>query len=181
MFQPAYILIATFALLFVLLLAATLYLISKISRIEKLVSDEGKLERHTNRLIGKKIDKEASEKIDKFINTAYEHLELEIDKQIKSISDRASAQAEEMTNFVKDQQESIVKETQLMVANIVLKAQKEAEEYRANQIDRVESQISSIVAVAAKEVLGRVVTVTEQEDLVKQALEKAKKDRFFAA
>ena len=137
MFSPAYILIVVFALLFVLLFASVLYLISKISKIEKLVLDEGKLDRHTNRLIGKKIDKEASEKIDKFINTAYEHLELEIDKQIKSISDKASAQAEEMTDFIKDQQESIVKETQLMVANVVLKAQKDAEVYRTNQIDRL--------------------------------------------
>ena len=181
MVWPAYILIGIVALLFVLPFAAALYILAKISKIEKLVSDEGKLERQTNRLIGKKIDKEASEKIDKFLNTAYEHLELEIDKQIRSISEKAGSQADEMTKFIREQQSSIVRESQLMVANIVMKAEKEAEGYRKNQIDRLESQISSIVASAAKEVLGKVVSTTEQEDLVKQALERAKKDRFFAA
>jgi F0F1-type ATP synthase membrane subunit b/b' len=129
--------------------------------------------------VAKKIEEEAGEKLDKMIAAAAVNLEREIRVQLTKLMDRAGAESREMTQFVANQEEAIVKESQLMVANIVAKAEKEAEVYRQNQIDKVSSQINSIVSSAAKDVLGRSISISEHEDLVSQALERAKKDKFF--
>jgi len=162
---------------FLIILAAVLVLISKISHELKHHDHE---EHFLNKQIAKKIQENASEKLDKMVAKAAENLEREIRGQLSKLVDRAEAESHEMTQFVASQEEAIVKESQAMVANIVAKAEKEADIYRQNQIDKVASQINSIVSSAAKDVLGRAISISEHEDLVSQALERAKKDKFFA-
>jgi len=159
-----------------LVLAAVFLLVSKVSSESKHFSHE---EKQLNKRVARKIEDEAGEKLDKMIKLTADNLEREIKAQLTKLVDKAEAESREMTLFVARQEEAIVKESQLMVANIVAKAEKEAEVYRQNQIDKVSSQINSIVASAAKDVLGRSISITEHEDLVSQALERAKKDKFF--
>ena len=158
------------------ILAAIFLLISKASHESKNLTHD---ERQMHKRVAKKIEEEAGEKLDAMIKLSSENLEREIRSQLTKLVDRADAQSREMTQFVAKQEEAIVRESQLMVANIVVKAEKEAEVYRQNQIDKVSAQINSIVASAAKEVLGRAISLSEHEDMVRQALEKAKKDKFF--
>ncbi len=181
MISPANVVVLIAAFFIVFLTIALLFVLHKLSRIENSLSLEEKFGKRKNRTLAKKIDDEVSEKIDELVGGASERLLKEIDAQIEKMALDAANQAREMASFVKDQQGSIVKESQLMIANVILKAQKEAEVYRKNQIERLEGQINSIVASAAREVLGRMISIREHEDLVKQALERAKKDRFFAA
>lgn len=162
---------------FLIILAALFILISKISHESKHHVHEDHL---LNKRVAKKIEEEAGEKLDKMIAATAENLEREIRVQISKLVDRADAESREMTQFVANQEEAIVKESQMMVANIVAKAEKEADVYRQNQIDKVSGQINSIVSSAAKDVLGRSISITEHEDLVSQALERAKKDKFFS-
>lgn len=180
MISPANLVVLIAALFIVFLTIALLFVLHKLSKIEKSLSLEEKFDKRKSRTLSKKIDEQVSQKIDELVKGANERLLKEIDRQIEKMALDAAKAAREMGNFVKDQQGSIVKESQLMVANVVLKAQKEAEIYRQNQIERLEGQINSIVASAAREVLGRMISIREHEDLVKQALERAKRDRFFA-
>ncbi len=162
---------------FLIILAALFLLISKISHDSKHHAHDDHLQ---NKHVAKKIEEEAAEKLDKMISLTSENLEREIREQLSKLVDRAEAESREMTQFVASQEEAIVKESQAMVANIVAKAEKEADVYRQNQIDKVAGQINSIVSSAAKDVLGRAISISEHEDLVSQALERAKKDKFFA-
>lgn len=162
---------------FLIILAALFLLISKISHDSKHHAHDDHL---LNKHVAKKIEEEAGEKLDKMITAAAESLEREIRVQLTKLVDRADSQSREMTQFVANQEEAIVKESQVMVANIVAKAEKEADVYRQNQIDKVSGQINSIVSSAAKDVLGRSISISEHEDLVSQALERAKKDKFFS-
>lgn len=180
MFLPANLLLTFFAISNLILGFFVILLFRKLSKIDDTSGDILKADRRSNRLIAKKVKDEMGDKIDKFLKTANEQFAKKIDEQISTLSQSANTQALEITKFVKDQQSAVMKESQLMIANIVLEAQKEAEEYRKQQIERLESQINTIVASAAREVLGRMISITEHEDLVKQALERAKKAKFFA-
>ncbi len=160
-----------------LILAAVVILITKISHESKHSTHE---ERLLNKHVAKKIEEMAADKLDKMIASTAEALEREIRVQLTKLVDRADSESREMTQFVANQEEAIVRESQMMVANIVAKAEKEADVYRQNQIDKVSGQINSIVSSAAKDVLGRSISISEHEDLVSQALERAKKDKFFS-
>lgn len=78
-----------------------------------------------------------------------------------------------------DQQKAMVTETQFLVANKFAKVQKELEEYRNSQLAKIDAQIYLIIFEASREVLGRSISRGEHEELVRKALERAKKDRFF--
>lgn len=78
-----------------------------------------------------------------------------------------------------DQQKAMVRETQYLVANKFAKVQKELEEYRNSQLKKIDAQIYLIIFDASREVLGRSISRGEHEELVRKALERAKKDRFF--
>lgn len=78
-----------------------------------------------------------------------------------------------------DQQKAMVTETQYLVANKFAKVQKELEEYRSSQLAKIDAQIYLIIFEASREVLGRSISRGEHEELVRKALERAKKDRFF--
>lgn len=78
-----------------------------------------------------------------------------------------------------DQQKAMVREIQYLVANKFAKVQKELEEYRNSQLKKIDAQIYLIIFEASREVLGRSISRGEHEELVRKALERAKKDRFF--
>ncbi len=136
--------------------------------------------RHLNKQVAEIIEKEASERIQKIMDEVSDGLEREMRNHFTTVIDKTVEQSREVSQFIKEQEEAIVRESQLMVANIVSRVEKDSEVYRQNQIEKVQGQINSIVAAAAKEVLGKMISMNEHEDLVRQALEKAKKDKFFA-
>lgn len=96
----------------------------------------------------------------------------EFSKKLEKIIIAASASSQ-------DQQKGMVRETQYLVANKFAKVQKELEEYRNSQLKKIDAQIYLIIFEASREVLGRSISRGEHEDLVRKALERAKKDRFF--
>ena len=72
-----------------------------------------------------------------------------------------------------------MKESQYFVANMLSKVEKESEEYRKNKLGKIDEEIRQIVLSAAREVIGRAISLSEHEDLVNKALEKAKKEHIF--
>lgn len=158
---------------------SVILLFYKVGEVHKQTKGFHSSDRKTNKRIAEKFEEEAHERLDRLMRVITGQLEEEIKRQIAKVAETASLKAQEMAQFTKEQEEAIFKESQLMVANIVMKAEKQAEEYRRSQIEKLAGQINAIVSAAAREVLGRTISIGEHEDLVKQALERAKKDKFF--
>lgn len=134
----------------------------------------------TNTRIAKKVEEQAAKRIEEVITKMTQNVQGQIRGELDKLVDTAQKEAAELSDFVKKEQSIVLKESQLMVANIVAKAEKDAEEYRQAQIDKLSTQVNSIVASAAREILGRSISTDEHENLVSQALEKAKKNKFFS-
>ena len=58
--------------------------------------------------------------------------------------------------------------------------EKELEQYKKDGLARIDEDLNRIVLEAARDVLGRSISLSEHEELVRSALEKAKKKRFFS-
>lgn len=58
-------------------------------------------------------------------------------------------------------------------------AKQEIEEYKKTELQNAHQQINQIIAKASKEVLGKSLTLEDQEQLIFDALERAKKDGVF--
>ena len=167
--------------LFNILVLAVLFLV--LWELHQLQVGEGKVHRkdvrsHTR--LAKKLETEGDWQLDLLIKSANESLDRVLRKHFAQITDNALAQTKNLGVFVQDQQKVIAKEAQMLTANSILKTERELEKYKADQLQKINSQITQIVFGAAREVLGRSISLTEHEDLVSQALERAKRDKFFA-
>lgn len=128
----------------------------------------------------KMFETEAEDELSQLVKGYVHELSSELKEHLSGLTEVAEKQSADLAQFVREQQRAVISETQTLVANNIVKIEKELEEYKKNQFERIESEINSIVASTASKVLGRMVSLTEHEDLVRQALERAKKDKFFA-
>lgn len=116
---------------------------------------------------------------DEIVGESAKKVELQITRFTEELARLLHAKSAELGAYVEKAQQEQVRESQYFVANMLTKIEKEAEEYRQNKLKKVDEQIREIVQSAAKEVIGRAISLSEHEDLVTKALEKAKKDRIF--
>ena len=117
------------------------------------------------------------------INEITQGSSLRVEEAVKKFADDMARLSEEKSKeigeFIEKQEQDQVKESQFFVANALSKIEKEVEEYKRNKLTKVDEEIRQIVLSAAREVIGRAISLSEHEDLVSKALERAKKDRLF--
>lgn len=148
----------------------------------KLDSFQGEVknvDKHLTKTVRAKIEKEAAEKLDKILETVSAELGHLLKAQVSKLSDDSSRIIRELADSAGEQQKNLARESQFLVANNLAKAQKDIDLYRESQLAKVDQEINSIVYVAAREILGRAISLSEHEDLVHKALERAKRDKFF--
>lgn len=161
----------TFALVLVLL-----YKIKKSNvNEEKFLASDTQLREH----LSKKIEELAASTIWEITGDSAVRVEKEVQKFIGELSDLSTTKSREIAAYVQKAEQEQIKESQFFVANMLSKAEKEVEEYKKNKLIKVDSQIREIVIAAAREVIGRAISLSEHEDLVTKALEKAKKEQIF--
>ncbi len=151
-------------------------------KIKKNAADEEKFlasDKHLRESLSKKIEELAASTISEITHDSASRVEKEVQRFIEELADLSSAKSREIAAFVQKAEQEQVKESQFFVANMLSKAEKEVEEYKKNKIGNVDEQIREIVISAAREVIGRAISLSEHEDLVNKALEKAKKDQIF--
>lgn len=137
------------------------------------------LDNKIRRRVSKKIEQLATERLDEVIKKTSTKLETELRKHFSDLAEFAANESNEMGKFIIKQQEAITKESQYHVANMLIKSEKEVEEYKKNRLAQIDEQVRDIVFRAAKEVIGRSISFSEHEDLVNKALERAKKEKIF--
>lgn len=152
-------------------------------KIEKMAntnrsSDSG--DQKIKKSIGKKVSNQLSEELESIVQSALESFNGQIKSEITKISDESLSKMRGISDFTQEQEKTIGRETQFLVANNFSKVEKELEEYKKTQLAKIDGDISEIVAAAAQEVLGRAISAAEHEELVNKALERAKREKFFS-
>ncbi len=127
-----------------------------------------------------KIQREIQAEISKGIRAYFEGLESKMKINLNQMEKLAVSSAKNLSDFIKEQQRGVAKEMQFLVANNILKTEKELEEYKKKKIQEIDGRINAIILETSREVLGKSVDLATHEDLVMKALEQAKVDNLFA-
>lgn len=103
----------------------------------------------------------------------------------------ASTQAQNY--FLKEAKESVERYNKILQENIneiyrsyskninekILKTEQEIENFKKEKLKEVEKKIFQLVTETTKKILGKTIDISTHEELVLEALEKAKKEGFF--
>lgn len=181
---PVYINIQILTLISLVVSLLTLFLVIVLFfKVRKNFRDQERLiagDRKLREELSKQIEEIATKRIKELVGDSGEKIESEVRKFSEELARLAHARSSELAAYIEKAQQEQVKESQFFVANMLSKLEKEAEDYRQNKLKKVDEQIREIVLSAAREVIGRAISLSEHEDLVTKALDRAKKDQIFA-
>lgn len=130
--------------------------------------------------IAKNVEKEASFRVAELIKVFSQSLEQYSKKHFEAVSATTLKYSQELAAFMKQQEETIAKESQYLTATNVLKMEKEMEAVKAKRIEDLDAKIGIIVSEVSKQVLGRALDLKTHQQLVMEALAKAKAENLFA-
>lgn len=132
-----------------------------------------------NARLTKKLEKSLEAEIEKLIEGSKKRLDAKLSLYFQTLLDDAVMKGTNLSAFIEKQQGAIVKETQFLAARDVAKLKLDLDKYRANKFAQIDREVNQIASDVAKQVLGKVIDVSMHEDLVKAALERAKKEGFL--
>lgn len=161
------------------LLILTIVLYFKVKKTSNAQEDTVISDKKTQAELSLKIAEAAVGRINEITRGSSIRIEDAVKKFADDMARLAQEKSKEIGDFIEKQEQDQVKESQFFVANSLVKIEKEVEEYRKNKLEKVDEQIRQIVLSAAREVIGRAISLSEHEDLVSKALERAKKDQLF--
>lgn len=160
-----------------IILALLVFLaIVKIAKLESLFR---KPEGHKSPKLSKNFEKKVEAEVEKLIAAAGRRIDAKLSEYFQTLVDDATKKGTELAAFAEKQQGVIVKETQFLVARDIAKLQEDLQKYRADQMARIDQEVHQMVSDIAKQVLGKAIDVSTHEDLVKAALERAKKESLL--
>lgn len=173
-------LLLIFSTFFVSSLVGMIVIAHKVYEISKDLQLDDEHNKRLSRKLSRTIEEKADEQISKVLTSFGQKLEKEIKEHLIKLADDAQLQSEQMAKFIQDQQSAIARESQFLVANSLQKITKQLEGYQKNRIAEVDDQVRQIILSASREVLGRSISLSEHEKLVREAIERAKKDKLFS-
>jgi len=174
--QFAMLAILAFNLVIIILLA---FFYLRLAKLDSFSRGAVRIDRKFRSRIEKVIEKQSSEAVSKLVASYSRTLEGQLGGLFSNLESVTTKQSVDLANFIKDQQAAIIKETQLLVANDVVKMQKELEDYRLSQIKNLDSRVNQVIADVAKRVLAKSIDMNTHQELVIASLEKAKAENLF--
>ena len=132
-----------------------------------------------NAKLTKKLEIRLEGEVEKLIAAAGRRIDAKLAEYFQTLVDDAARKGTELAAFIEKAQGAIVKETQFLVARDIAKLQEDLQKYRADKFARIDQQVKDMVYEIAKQVLGKAIDVSTHEDLVKAALERAKKENLL--
>ncbi len=139
-----------------------------------------KLDKKLKNRIAKKIEEGASDEVSKVINTLSVRLAKVLEDELLQLRDKTSVQVGELSDFMRDQQKTLIEQSEFLLASAITKTEKELESYKNKRISEMNARVFEIIAASAKEVLGKTINPNEHEELVEKALDAAKREKFFS-
>jgi len=173
-------LLLIFAIFIVGVLVILLVILYKVYAMSRGVEESEHKTRRKGRLFAKKFGEKVDTEIGGILSPVKETFEREVRNHLQKLATEAEVRNEQMTKFIEDQQSGIVRESQFLIAKSLERINGELDEYHKNRLAEIDDQVRQIILSAAREVLGRSISLSEHEQLVREALDKAKKDKVFA-
>src|SRR3989304_9384764 len=103
-------------------------------KVTKNKTDKSLLDRRYKGKIAAKVEKEAAEKLSKILDAYSLALSNQTKENFQKMTDLAAKSGKDLADFIKKQEEAIVKKSQYMAAKNVLKMEKEMENTRKTTI-----------------------------------------------
>ena len=160
----------------IILAFLVLIAILKIAKLESLFR---KPEAHKSTKLSKNFEKKVEAEVEKLIAVAGRRIDAKLLEYFQTLVDDATRKGAELAAFAEKQQGVIVKETQFLVARDIAKLQEDIQKYRADKFAGIDQEVKNMVYEIAKQVLGKAIDVSTHEDLVKAALERARKENLL--
>ena len=170
------ILLVSALLINVILTLLVLFFLSKIQKINSLSKKPSTRQRPK---LSKNFEKKLEAEVEKLIEGSKKRLDAKLSGYFQTLVDDAARKGTDLSAFIEKQQEAIVKETQFLAAQDIAKLQQELEKYRKDRFAQIDQKVNQMAADVAKQVLGKTIDISTHEELVKSALERAKKEGFL--
>lgn len=164
-------------LVVVLLVAAAIYF--KIKKTQENELGAKDVDRNFREELSKKIEETALKRLGEITKESSVRIEESVKMFSEEMAKLAQQKSLEIGAFIEKQQQEQVKESQFFVANSLSRVENDVAEYKKNKMAKIDLEIRQIVLSAAREVIGRAISLSEHEDLVSKSLERAKKDQIF--
>lgn len=126
-------------------------------------------------------EKLSDEKLTKILADHAKKLAAAHGKYQEQLAKLAVDRDQEMSDFIKVQEDSIVKRSNLVIERVTAEAIGEINKYKENQMKRVDIEAHDLVERVAGEVLNRAISAQEHEELARAALARAREEGIFAA
>ena len=157
----------------------TLLVLLVVAKTQKIYNSSNKPSTHHSPKLSKNFEKKLEAEVEKLIEGSKKSLDAKLSLYFQTLVDDAARKGADLSAFIEKQQETIVKETQLFAARDIDKLKQDLEKYRSDKFAQIDQQVKVMVTDVAKQVLGKVIDVSTHENLVKDALERAKKEGFL--
>ena len=85
----------------------------------------------------------------------------------------------DLSAFIKTQEQSFISQNQKQIQLTSAEANRQVEEYKNSRLKLVDDQIKKVVEKTSRDILGKTLSLEDHEQLIKNALEQAKKEGVF--
>ena len=137
-----------------------------------------KINEETSRV--SKVGQETQDKVSKEAESKITELTQKLEKTHSEVSDllikEAKMKAGELAKELTKEISNVYKSTQGVLEKEIEKTKREIEDYKKERIKELDEKIYLILGEIAKKTLGRAIDLSTHEELVMEALEKAKKE-----
>lgn len=138
---------------------------------EKFNQEGKKIILETSRRIKFDLEQKIKKDISKFSQTNSQAREL--------ILQEARNKASELSKNLGEEIQGVLKSTIETISQKIDQAEKNIEDYKKEKFKEVDQKIYKIIGDVAKKTIGKAIDISSHEQLVMEALEKAKKEKIF--
>lgn len=161
-----------------LLLSFLLYLLIK--KLIKNIRTAAKIEDNIKSTVEEHIEAIARTHIAKIISRYGKTLEKQSLDSQSSLKATVDKMILDLSAFVKTQEQSFITRNQEQIQVTSAEANRQVEEYKNSKLKLVDEQVKKIVEKTSRDILGKTLSLEDHEQLIKNALEQAKKEGVFA-
>ena len=160
-----------------LLLSFMLYLLTR--KLIANIKTAAKIEDNIKSTVEEHIEAVARTHIAKIISRYGKTLEkqgLDSQNRLSSTVDKIIL---DLSAFIKTQEQSFISQNQKQIQLTSAEANRQVEEYKNSRLKLVDDQIKKVVEKTSRDILGKTLSLEDHEQLIKNALEQAKKEGVF--
>lgn len=108
-----------------------------------------------------------------------QNLSKQVEEHFKRIGKIESDHAKKLSDFLNSQEKALIANFQKLINSKTAAFEHDLKEYKEARMAEIDAKVGEIAQELAREVVNRSISVDEHEDLVRMALERAKKEGLF--